>query len=269
MATNACLDALHVQAASLSLGGRCVLHPLTLRVAAGERLVVVGPNGAGKSSLLHLMAARLRPDSGCVHLFGQNLAQLPPLERARQLAVLHQEESLNPQLALRDYVALGRIPHGAGGAHAVGAAIDRFGLRTLTARRMGQLSGGQRRLAALARAVAQAPRVLLLDEPTNHLDLRTRADALDSVAALGITVVAVLHELALAPRFADRVLMLHQGRAVAHDTPERALSPARVRQVFRMDAHHLSFPTPSPDLPRKTVVFEKPAGATSFDDDAT
>ncbi|MDO5625713.1 MAG: ABC transporter ATP-binding protein [Pseudomonadota bacterium] len=254
-------DALHVQAASLSLGGRRVLDSIDLCVAQGERLAVVGPNGAGKSSLLHLLAARRAPDAGRVHLLGHDLAQLPPPARARQLAVLHQEEQLHAQLTLHDYVALARIPHGPGTMQPVHAAIERFGLAALATRRMGQMSGGQRRLAALARAVAQSPRVLLLDEPTNHLDLRTRADVLDSVAALGITVVVVLHELSLAARFADRVLVLHQGRAVAHAPPAQALSPALVREVFRMDVHAVRLPG---EPPRSALVFEAPVGEAAF-----
>ncbi len=252
--------ALEVQEASLTLGGRRVLQPLSLRVNAGERLAIVGPNGAGKSSLLHLLAARLKPDAGRVLLFGQDIAQTPPQQRARHMAALHQDEIPSRHLSVSDYVALGRIPHGSDQARDVHAAIARFGLAALAGRRMDQLSGGQRRLAALARAVAQAPQVLLLDEPTNHLDLRTRIDVLDSVATLGITVVAVLHELSLAARFAQRVLVLHRGRAVALDTPDAAFNPELVRQVFRMNVYRAPTAGGAPAL-----IFDAPADGRPFD----
>lgn len=253
--------ALDVQNVSLALGGRRVLHAVNFSVANGERLAIVGPNGAGKSSLLALLAARRKPAAGRVLMFGEDVTHIPPMQRAQQMAVLHQNEALNPQLSVRDYVALGRIPHGSDNAQEVPAAIARFGLTALAARRMDQLSGGQRRLAALARAVAQSPQVLLLDEPTNHLDLRTRIDVLDSVAALGITVVAVLHELSLAARFADRVLVLHQGRVVAHDAPDKALSPSLVREVFRMEVHR----APLAGGMRHALIFDAPAGTRPFD----
>lgn len=255
--------ALSLEGIHLSLGAHAVLHAIDLHVAEGERLAIVGPNGAGKSSLLHVLAGRLAPDAGCVRLFGRELRHLPPWQRAQQMAVLHQAEDQTPPLALRDYVALGRIPHGGGAGDApVEAALHRFGLHALADRRMDQLSGGQRRLAALARAVAQTPRVLLLDEPTNHLDLRTRIDALDAVATLGITVVAVLHELSLAPRFAQRVLVMQQGRAVACGAPATTLAPPLVHAVFRMDVRTLP---PLPGQAHPALLFDAPPGAHPFD----
>ena len=224
-----------------TVAGSALVHALSFEVAAGECLAIVGPNGAGKSTLLNLLAGRLRPAHGRVVVDGKDVATLAAHERAQRIAVLAQSEPTALPLCVHDYVALGRIPWRQQSSLAVHrSAVQRaLGLCALAhaeKRPLDTLSGGERQRAALARALAQEPSILLLDEPTNHLDLRARCDLLDLVRSLGITVIAVLHELALVGRFADRVAVIDQGRLVALGPQATALASNVVRDVFHVDA---------------------------------
>ena len=239
--------------------GATLLHALSFDAAGGECLAIVGPNGAGKSTLLRLLAGRLPATQGTVSVDGRDVAALAPQDRARRIAVLAQSEPAGLALRVREYVALGRIPwrlRSTPAVHqgAVRHALALCGLESAADRALDTLSGGERQRAGLARALAQEPSVLLLDEPTNHLDLRGRCDLLDLVRGLGITVVAVLHELALVGRFADRVAVLERGRLVALGAPAAALSPSLVRDVFRVD----TFSAPHPRDGRPVLMFDSP-----------
>jgi iron complex transport system ATP-binding protein len=252
---------LEVQAVSLQRQDKAVLSQVSVSVPFGAHIALVGPNGSGKTSLLQVMAGRLKPTQGRVLVGGQDLAQLPGIQRARQLAVVHQHEQVHGQLRVRDYVALGRTPHvdvsRDENAEAVQSALQRCHLEQLQDRLMRSLSGGEQQRAAIARAIAQQPRILLLDEPTNHLDLRTRADMLDLLTGLGVTVVAALHELSLVQRFAHRVLLLSQGQVVAEDLPSKVLTKELVLGNFGMDVFYL----PLPHREHEIAVFESPQTA--------
>ncbi|WP_415842234.1 ABC transporter ATP-binding protein, partial [Paracidovorax anthurii] len=190
---------------------------------------------------------RLAPAAGRVHWRGRDLSALPLGERARSVAVLSQDDAAQGCLRVWDYVALGRLPHegrgeAAGHARAVREALRTCGVEALAPRALQSLSGGERQRVHLARALAQAPGLLLLDEPTNHLDLAARADVLALLRGLGITVVAVLHDLGLVPAFADRVWVLQAGRLVAEGTPAQALNGDCVSRVFGMELLHTRHP---------------------------
>jgi iron complex transport system ATP-binding protein len=249
---------LELQGVSLRRAGHAVLSEVHLRVPFGAHVAVVGPNGSGKTTLLQVMAGRLAPHGGQVLVGGQNLASLSGSQRARQLAVVHQHEQVHGQLRVRDYVALGRTPFGdmrlEQGAAVVDSALQRCRLQLLQDRHMRTLSGGEQQRAAIARALAQEPRILLLDEPTNHLDLRTRADMLDLLTELGVTVVAALHELSLVQRFAHQVVVIGAGQVVAQGAPSEVLTQELVRGHFEMDVFYLPLPHREHDI----AVFESP-----------
>ena len=239
--------------------GATLVHALSFDAAAGECLAIVGPNGAGKSTLLRLLAGRLTPTHGSVAVDDRDVAALAPQDRARRIAVLAQSEPTGLALRVRDYVALGRIPwrqQSAATVHrsAVQRSLSLCALEQAGDRTLDTLSGGERQRAGLARALAQEPSILLLDEPTNHLDLRARCNLLDLVRGLGTTVVAVLHDLALIGRFADRVAVIDQGRLVTIGAPAAALSANVVRDVFHVDA----FTVPHPHDGRPVLVFDSP-----------
>ncbi len=254
---------LEVQAVSLRLQDKLVLDEVSMSVPFGSHLALVGLNGAGKTSLLQLMAGRLKPSQGRVTIGGLDLAEIPGYQRARQLAVVHQHEAMHGQLRVRDYVALGRIPHGDASRgeseQAVSEALAHCRVSALQDRALRSLSGGEVQRAVIARVIAQQPRILLLDEPTNHLDLRTRTDMLDLLAALEITVIAALHELSLVQRFARRVVLLSQGRVVADDVPAQVFTQDLVQGNFGMDVFHLALP----DREQRVTVFESPQRQTS------
>lgn len=241
-----------------------LVHAVSLSLAPGHRLAIVGPNGAGKSTLLKLMGGLLPATAGEVRVDDIPLQRMRPQERARSIAVLGQNDQTDGRLQVQDYVALGCLPHRTFWTvdrvrAQVALAIRLCKLEHLHWQPVSQLSGGERQRAHLARALAQAPRLLLLDEPTNHLDPRATLDLLQGVAALGITVVAVLHDLALVPQWAQQVAVMQSGTLVACGPAEQALSPLRVKHVFGLNAFYL----PHPDTAHPLLVMDTqtPAGA--------
>ncbi len=240
-------------------GGGELLSGIRFEARAGECLAVIGPNGSGKTSLLRAISQELTSLKGEIRLLGRSLTALPRQQRARQVAVLAQNDTPDMRLSLEDYVALGRIPHARdmpGSLHdaIVANAIKETGLLRLRRRSLSALSGGERQRAALARVLAQTPDLVLLDEPTNHLDPPGRVELLSLVKSKGITVLAVLHDMSLTESFADRVLLLSQGRSVICDTPERVLVSEYLYPVFGLT----SFTVPHPDTGKALRIFEVP-----------
>lgn len=241
-------------------GNEILVENVTLSVGAGERLAIIGPNGAGKTTLLRMLAGMLKPGSGRVDLFGGDISAMKPGERAKKIAVVGQTDQPDPRVRVWDYVGLGRVPHSGAMSRAeewavIRNALERVGLEAMRDREIGTLSGGEKQRAQIARALAQQPRLLFLDEPTNHLDPRARGDLLDLVAGLKLTVVAVLHDLALVPAFATHIAVMDGGRLVAHGAPDEVLKPAIVRKVFAVDV--LRLPHPAED--RHLTIFDIPS----------
>ncbi|HHG8774961.1 TPA: ABC transporter ATP-binding protein [Raoultella planticola] len=238
-------------------GGAELLSSVHFEVRAGECLAVIGPNGSGKTSLLRAISRELTSLQGDIQLLGRPVSRLSRPQWAKQVAILAQNDPPDMRLALEDYVALGRIPHARDMPHSmhdaiVTKAIKETGLQGLRTRSLSALSGGERQRAALARVLAQTPSLVLLDEPTNHLDPPGRVELLALVKSKGITVVAVLHDLSLIESFADRVLLLSQGRAVACDTPARVLVPEYLRPALGLT----SFTVAHPDTGKTLRIFE-------------
>jgi iron complex transport system ATP-binding protein len=225
---------------------RVVLRGVDLAIAAGERVALVGPNGAGKSTLLRVLAGLVTPSSGTVTLGGDPVATLDRPAIARRLAAVPGQVTFPFSARVEEIVALGRLPHEdpfrgprAADRAAVDAAIARVGIERLRGRDARELSLGERQLVLVALAVAQAAPLLVLDEPTVHLDLRHQVAVMELLADLneqgGTTVLAVLHDLALARHFFPRLAALDGGRIVADGPPDRVLSRERVRAVFGVD----------------------------------
>ncbi|MES2542615.1 MAG: ABC transporter ATP-binding protein [Pseudomonadota bacterium] len=217
-----------------------ILHDISFRLAAGEVLAICGPNGAGKSSLLRLLYRHQAPQSGTVLVEGRDLWQHSAREAARIVAAVLQEQPTDFALTCREIVSLGRLPHRQGMGPGVrdraitDAAIVRMDLSHLADRRFGTLSGGERQRVMVARALAQEPRILVLDEPTNHLDIRHQLELLRLLRGLGLAVVCTLHDLTLAAEFADRILILEQGRVIADAPPDQALTEATIARAFQV-----------------------------------
>jgi iron complex transport system ATP-binding protein len=237
------MSTLTAQRVSVTLpGGAVVVDEVCLQVPAGGWLAVLGPNGAGKSTLLRALAG-LIPYQGTV-TFEPGPAGRGRRALARILAYLPQRPVLPPELTVRDYALLGRTPYlgylgvpGAGDRELAEAVLERLELGALAGRRLGTLSGGERQRAALARALAQRPRVLLLDEPTTALDLGHQQQVLELVDLLrredGLTVVSTLHDLTAAAQYAERLVLLDRGRTAAAGTPAEVLTAERIAAVYR------------------------------------
>ena len=227
---------------SLDLGERTVLHAVDLAFAPACLHVMVGPNGAGKSSLMRILAQVLAPSKGRVMLDGRPLADLPARQRARMLAYLPQDRQAVWPMPVRELVMLGRMPHGAtleqaapADWQAVDQALERTKVSGLAHRCITQLSGGERARVLLARALATQAPILLVDEPIAALDPHHQwlmMDLLQQEAQAGCLVIAVLHDLLLAARFAGRIVMLDQGRVVAQGDSVAVLTANRLADVF-------------------------------------
>ena len=234
--------------------GREVLHGIDLEIAPGERVALVGPNGAGKSTLLRCVAGTVTERHGEVRIGDAPVERLPRDAVARRIAVVPQQPSLPFATRVEQLVALGRIPYEHpllglrdGDRAAVARAVERVGLAGLVGRDARELSLGERQLVLLAMALAQETPCLLLDEPTVHLDLRHQVATLELLAELnvrdGVTVVAVLHDVALAAHFFPRLVVLDGGRIVADGGPDVALAPDLVRGVFGVDPSLVARPS--------------------------
>jgi len=230
---------------TLDGGGRRILQGVSLRAWPGRLLALVGPNGAGKSSLLGVLAGLRRPSRGEAALDGRALADWPAPQLARRRAMLSQNVRLGFAFRVEEVVLLGRSPHGErlrAADHAVAAAaLAAVQAAHLRGRSYLELSGGEQQRVQLARVLAQVwnsadgPAWLLLDEPEAGLDIAHQHLVLRharSLARRGYGVVAVLHDLNLAARYADEVALLAHGQLLRHGSPAQALEPATLSRVY-------------------------------------
>jgi iron complex transport system ATP-binding protein len=236
---------LSVRDISVRLGGRTIVDSVSLALRAGDFAALIGPNGAGKSTLLKALAG-LIPAFGSPEIEGEPAAAMAPREHARKLAYLPQGHSFSWPLPASEIVALGRFPHAdpfgrlaQTDRDAVARALEVTGTTEFAHRIVTTLSGGERARVALARVLATGARVILADEPTASLDPRHQfvvMEQLRRAAHDGGAVMAVVHDLALAARYADRVLVLEKGRLSADGPPETVLSAERIAAVFGVEA---------------------------------
>ncbi|MGW6979720.1 ABC transporter ATP-binding protein [Streptomyces sp. NPDC054932] len=228
---------------SWSASGTPVVRGVGLDVAPGETVGLLGPNGSGKSSLLRCLAGLRVPDAGTVHYDGQPVRDWSARRIARRVAFVEQDGAFDTDLRVVDVVGLGRTPFrdrwrgpDATDRAVVAAALERVGLTGLADRSWKGLSGGERQRAHIARALAQQPYALLLDEPTNHLDVKHQLELMELLAGTGQTVLVALHDLTLAARHCDRLLLMDRGRLIASGTPADVLTAERLALVFGVDA---------------------------------
>ncbi|MFV0428796.1 MAG: ABC transporter ATP-binding protein [Arachnia sp.] len=229
---------------------RRVVDDVTFTVSDGRVLGIVGPNGSGKTTLLRLISGALRPESGRVLLDGQPLAALGQRQAARRLAIVSQQESPDAALTVADTVMLGRIPHRAMLASPstvdydiCANALNQVGIADLAQRPASQISGGEAQRAVIARALAQQADHILLDEPTNHLDLHHQHEVLGLMRTTGATCIVVLHDLNLASRYCDSILLLDQGRQMAVGDPGEVLVPEHIESVYQVPAEVMTLPS--------------------------
>ena len=238
-----------LEATGLTLGydDRRVVDGLDLVVPPGEVSVIVGANGSGKSTLLRGLGRLLKPVAGQVLLDGRDLRSLPTRTVARQVGLLPQQPITPEGISVRDLVGRGRYPHQgwfarwtAYDGQVVAEALAATSTAELADRPVEELSGGQRQRVWIAMALAQRPEVLLLDEPTTYLDIAHQVEVLDLLRALnrrsGATVVMVLHDLNLAARYADHLVVMADGRIIREGAPRDCLTVEVVAEAFGLDA---------------------------------
>lgn len=250
--------ALEARGVSLAYDQTVVFEGLDLRIETGEVTTLIGANGCGKSTLLKAFGRLLTPTAGTVELDGRGVRSIPTREVARRLAILPQKPLTPSATTVRDLVSRGRHPHQSllkpwtpADTIAVDEALAATGLETLADRDTASLSGGQLQRAWIALVLAQRAPTILLDEPTTFLDLSHQLDVLRLVRSInrerGATVVMVLHDLTLAGRYSDRLVVVGGGRVIADGTPWEVLTPAVLREAFDLDA--IVIPDPSSGSP--------------------
>ncbi len=225
--------------------GQAVLRGIDLGISRGGFTVIVGPNGCGKSTLLRSLCRLLTPGAGQVLLDGQDISRMPARDLARRIGLLPQVTEAPPGIAVADLVARGRYPHqgffrqwSSADTLAVTEAMAATGVAALADRQVDHLSGGQRQRVWVAMALAQQTPVLFLDEPTTYLDIAHQVDLLDLLARLhaeGRTLVAVLHDLNLACRYATDLIVMSEGRVIAQGAPGKVMTPDLMARVFGLD----------------------------------
>ena len=250
---------LAAQQLEVKLSGRTVLHDVSLSLSSGHLVALVGPNGAGKTTLLRALAG-LVSSTGTVEVAGDRLSSLALRERAKRFGYLPQGHLVHWPLPAKDVVALGRYPHGATDPARLSPRDEAAVLRAMQAtnvvefaeRPVTELSGGERSRVALARVLAVEAPIVLADEPTASLDPRYQIDVminLRGAADRGVLVVVVTHDLGLAARFADTVLVLSNGRLAAQGKPNEALSDQLMADVFRISAYRADYGNEAVILP--------------------
>ena len=247
---------LQAEAVALRRGCRMVLQDIRLRLRPGQLTVLTGPNGAGKSSLLGVLAGLIEPGEGQVSLDGKALPDWLPVQLARRRALLSQHSRMEFAFHAEEVVMLGRSPYrgrddGSRNRQIVARAMQAAQAETFVGRPYPELSGGEQKRVQLARVLAQiwgapeGPAWLLLDEPEAALDIAHQhalMRRLQALASQGYGVIAAIHDLSLAARYADKVVLLQQGRQVAAGHPDEVLSAAQVSAVYGIAARRLATP---------------------------
>lgn len=239
----------NVDGVSVERAGRKILTNVDLDAAAASTVGILGPNGSGKSTLLRTMFRSVRPSSGGVYVDGASVWHESVAWNAQQTAVVLQETASEFPLTCVEVVQMGRTVHkrlwdgdSAHDAHLCHAAMNLTGIVQLADRYFNRLSGGERQRVLIARALVQQPRVLIMDEPTNHLDLHHQLSLLKTATELPSTVIVALHDLNLAARYCDTIMLLDDGHVVAHGEPWNVLTVDRIKQVYRVNVQRIEHP---------------------------
>ncbi|WP_293783320.1 ABC transporter ATP-binding protein [uncultured Aeromicrobium sp.] len=223
--------------------GRQILDQVSLEASSRQVLGLLGPNGAGKTSLLRILAGLRRPDRGMVLVDGHPVERLGRRRLARKMAIVEQSLDVHEDVTVEATVALGRTPYrgtfeplDGADRDAIEYALDVTGMAPHRSRSWRTLSGGEQQRAQLARALAQQPHIVLLDEPTNHLDIRYQLEVLELLRSQELTVVTALHDLNLAARFCDHLVVLRDGAVCAAGRPEEVITASRIDEIYAVTA---------------------------------
>jgi iron complex transport system ATP-binding protein len=258
------MSGLMVNTVEVRAGERTILTGASFAAPARAVTGLIGPNGAGKSTLIGAVLGLRRVASGSIEFDGNDLPGMSPADRARLCAYVEQFATTTERLTVRDVVSLGRVPFQstwqtaptAADQAIVTAALDDVGMSAFAGRHYHTLSGGEQQRVQIARALAQEPRLLLLDEPTSHLDIQAQLLVLDLLqrrARAGCTIVLVMHDLNLAARYCDHLVVLHAGKVVAAGPPRDVFTPDLILGVYGVRATIVTLP----GNPHPLVVYDR------------
>lgn len=261
---------LYADDVTLGYEGRTVAEHLGVTIPDHSFTVIVGPNACGKTTLLRALARMLKPQRGKVYLDGESITSLPTKRVARHLGLLPQSTVTPAGITVADLVTRGRYPHqsllrqySSQDATVVAESMSATGVAELSDRVVDELSGGQRQRVWLAMALAQQTELLLLDEPTTFLDIAHQLDVLDLCASLhreqGRTLVAVLHDLNHAARYATHMIAMRDGQLVASGTPDEVVTAQNVETIFEL----LCRVIPDPETETPLIIPKRSRGATN------
>lgn len=235
---------LEVKNLTCGYGSKIVLRDVTFRLNAGEFIGIVGPNGSGKTTLLRAMSRLIKPSAGSIFFKEEDIWIKEPRELAREIAVVSQSVSFSHMTA-EEFILLGRIPHRKSlqfmetkkDMDALEKAMSLTDTLKLKEKFLDEMSGGERQLTVIGRALAQEPKLLLLDEPTAHLDITHQVGILDLIRKLnkefGLTVIMVLHDLNLAGEYCERLIMINEGRTHKIGYPDEVLNYETIEEVYK------------------------------------
>jgi iron complex transport system ATP-binding protein len=235
---------LRVKGVSFGYGSVEALNNITFEVRDGELLSIIGPNGSGKSTLLRCIDKILKPKKGVIMVDERDILRMNLKESARTVGYVPQSAVNSFPFTVFDVVLMGRKPYISWGVgkrdiELVSEILEFLGLSSMAMRYFNELSGGERQKVLIARALAQEPELLLFDEPTSNLDIRHQLEVLEVVRNLkgekGVSVIMAMHDLNLASRFSDRLIMLNSGRIFATGTPEEVLIAENIREVYGVE----------------------------------
>ncbi|WLR41651.1 ABC transporter ATP-binding protein [Bacillus carboniphilus] len=228
----------------VKIQGESIIRNICFEVDSGTFVGIVGPNGSGKTTLLSSLYKVKTLNSGTVYVNGQSTSNISMKELAKEVAVLMQENGENYDFSIEEMVMMGRSPHKRlfefdtkEDRECLNRSLRTVGLWEKRHQRYSQLSGGEKQRVLIARALTQQPSILFLDEPTNHLDIHHQIQLLDMIKGFNLTTVAALHDLNLAARVCDKVLVMNNGNLVADGKPIDVFTVDMLKDVFRVKAH--------------------------------
>lgn len=236
--------ALSVQSLTFGHRNRKIFSDLSFQVKGGQFIALIGPNGTGKSTLLKCLAGILPIEQGSIHFSGCSLSTLKPIELAKRITYMPQSTSLETNFTVQQVVEMGRYPHkgrfsswSTNDKDAMINAMKQVGIYELRDRFVPSLSGGERQLVYLAKAIAQETDILLLDEPTSDLDIYYQVivtNVIHSLISKGKTIIAAIHDINLATRICDQCILLKDGHFIAYDAPSSILKEQHIEETFHV-----------------------------------
>ena len=236
---------LKVQGLNFRYNSKLVLKDITLEVGEGEILTLLGPNGSGKTTLLRCIMRILNPDKGYILIDGRQISKIKRRELAKRIACVPQSEPDNFPTTVFDAVLIGRRPYlnwnpSIKDFKIVSEVLHLLELEEFVLRDLNELSGGEKQKVLIARGIVQEPEIMLLDEPTSNLDLRHQLEVLEIIKYLvkkrTISVIMAMHDLNLASKYSDKLVMLKNGKIFSTGTPKQVITPENIKSVYGVEA---------------------------------